>query len=732
MEVIVAKSAGFCKGVQEAIKLATSIDNGCVTLGKLIHNEQVIKSLEEKNIKAINTLDDYTSGVLLIRSHGAGKDVYDELEKRHIPYKDATCPFVKKIHEIVLKNYNDGKKIIIIGDKNHPEVIGTNGWCGYSAIIVSNEEDIAKIDENGDYCVVEQTTFDVKEYEKLLNLIKIKCNLVANNSTICYTTTRRQEEAEDISKKCDLVLVLGSRTSSNTTKLYNICKANCPTYLIENKADLESVEYKNLKLVGIVAGASTPQELIMEVKNTMSESQETKNVVVEDVKEEKTTSSFADLYEASKKKADKAMSIKLGKEFTVTVISANEKGISVSFGGKKDGFIPAEEAEVEGTAYDPNNYKEGDTIVAKVIDNPDAKSGIFWLSKKEEAQKAIDAEKYKEILMQPMFKATITAAVPKGLTANVGPYKIFVPSSQIKKGFVADPDLQKYVGKELRLRAIKSKKEEDQESPVEIKLNKTIYASQKVILEEEAAAADKALWEFFEVDKEVQGKVVRIRDFGAFVKVNGFECLAHKSNLSYKKNVAPSDVLEEGKTYTFRVLSVDKEKRQVSLGYKQLQKSLYEEAAEKYPVGSTVTGPIKSITNYGVYVLIEDGVDGLVPVSEISRKYVKTPADVCKIDDVVTAQVIKFDVEKNKITLSIKALLPEEDQVSDEDVEAAKEKRAARVSKKFDNAEGAKKRTSKKKEEVEEPQSWTNDDGLGSLSIGEMMKSLKELDLTND
>ncbi len=730
MEVIVAKNAGFCKGVQEAIKLATSIEGGCVTLGKLIHNEEVIKDLEKKNIKAINTLDDYTSGVLLIRSHGAGKDIYDELENRGIKYFDATCPFVKKIHEIVLKNYNDGKKIIIIGDKNHPEVIGTNGWCEYNAIIVSNEEDIEKIDPNLDYCVVEQTTFDVKEYEKLLNLIKIKCNLVANNSTICYTTTRRQEEAEEISKKCDLVLVLGSKTSSNTTKLYNICKKNCPTYQIEKLTDLSSVEYKNLKLVGIVAGASTPQELIMEVKNTMSESQETKNVVVENV--ENKNQSFADLYEASKKSADKAMSIKLGKVYDVQVISANEKGISVSFGGKKDGFIPAEEAEAEGTAYDPNNYKEGDTVTAKVINNPEVKSGTFYLSKKELEQKAIDYETYKEILMQPMFKAVVKAAVPKGLTAEVGPYKIFIPSSQIKKGFVADPDLPKYVGKELRLRAIKSKKEEDQESPIEIKPNKTIYASQKVILEEEAAAADKALWEFFEVDKEVQGKVVRIRDFGAFVKVNGFECLAHKSNLSYKKNVNPEDVLEVGKTYTFKVLAVDKEKRQVSLGYKQLQKSLYEEAAEKYPVGSTVTGPIKSITNYGVYVLIEDGVDGLVPVSEISRKYVKTPADVCKIDDVVTAQVIKFDVEKNKITLSIKALLPEESEVSDEDYEAAKEKRAARVSKKFDSDAATKKRASKKKEEVEEPQTWSNDDGLGSLSIGEMMKSLTELDLTND
>ncbi len=196
MEIIVAKNAGFCQGVTSAIKLAKSIEGGCVTLGKLIHNETVIKQLEQQNIKSINSIDDYTDGVLLIRSHGAGKDIYDELQKRNIKYFDATCPFVKKIHEIVKQSFNEGKKIIIIGDKNHPEVVGTNGWCDYQGIIVSNEKDIEQIDPNGDYCIVEQTTFDVKEYEKLLNLIKIKCNLVANNPTICYTTTRRQQEAE--------------------------------------------------------------------------------------------------------------------------------------------------------------------------------------------------------------------------------------------------------------------------------------------------------------------------------------------------------------------------------------------------------------------------------------------------------------------------------------------------------------------------------------------------------
>lgn len=457
----------------------------------------------------------------------------------------------------------------------------------------------------------------------------------------------------------------------------------------------------------------------------MSDTQEkTKNVEVENVKNEK--SGFADLYESTKKSSTRAMQVATGKSYKVTVINATESGIIVSFGGKKDGFIPAEEAEAEGVEYNPENYKAGVSFDAKIIENKEKKSSdVIYFSKKKIEQVAVDFEKYKEVLLQPEFKAVITGKVKGGLTTQVGPFKVFIPASQIKSRFVAEQDLDRYIGKELRLRAIKSNKDADQEGPIEISLRKTVYASQRVILEEEQAAADKAFYEFFVVGKKVQGKVTRIRDFGAFVKVNGFECLANISNLSYKRNVKPEEVVEVGKTYEFLILNVDKEKRQVSLGLKQLQKSLYELAQEKYPEGSIITGPIKSIKDFGVYVQIEDGVDGIVHVSEISRKYVKSPADIYKEGDVVTAKVMKFDVDKNKITLSIKALLPEEEETTDAEYAASKEKRAQKMSKKFDASETPKKRTIKKaKDEEEVQQSYTaQNDGKSSTSIGEMLKN---------
>ena len=739
MQIIVAKNAGFCKGVQNAINSAYSIEGGCYTFGNLIHNEIVLKQLEENNIHAINSLDEFKGGTLLIRTHGVGKDVYDELEKRGIHYIDATCPFVKRIHDLVKENYDNGKKIIIIGDKNHPEVVGTNGWCNYEGIIISNEKDVESLDPNLDYFCVAQTTFDSYLYKNIINLVKNKVNLVANANTICYTTTGRQEEAEKLSKKCDLMLVIGSKTSSNTTKLFNICSNNCSTYLIENLADLKSVEYKNNNVVvGIVAGASTPQELIMEVKRHMSESQENKkNTAVESGKTE-----FELAMAKLDVKSSKGMQIKSGDRLNLTVISADANGIKVNFNGKKDGFIAAADAEAEGVEYNPANYKEGDSIRAQVIDMPKgADATLFYFSKKIIDQKNKDWDEYAKKISEPEFKVTVSEVATKtfknedgtevkrasGLKAKFGPYDVFIPSSQVKgSGFANENELAEKVGKELTVRAIKSNK--DGEGDLVVKPHQTVFASAKVILEEKKAAKkaaeEKAFNEFFEVGKVVNGKVTKFETFGAFVKVNGFECLAHVKNLSYNRNAKPEDVLELNKTYSFVILdiTVDGDKRRVSLGYKQLQKSLYEEAFEKYPLGSTVTGPVKSVTNYGAYVQIEDGVDGLVPVGEISRQYVKDPADFLKVDQEVTAQIIKFDVAKGKITLSIKALLPEEEVVAEEAAEEHSARRNSRNLKKFETADAPKKK-SKKAEVSEEPQTYSTGDSEG-VSLGSLLKDL--------
>ena len=724
MSVRVAKNSGFCQGVKKAVDVAMNIDTPAYVYGELIHNEVVLQKLKARGVVTVNDLNEFKGKKIIIRSHGVGKDIYDFLQSNNIEFVDCTCIFVKKIHEIVRENYLKGKQIIIIGNPNHPEVIGTNGWCDNTAIIYNGEKDVV-FDNQKEYCLVVQTTYDHNIVEKYIKILQTSIKTLDTNNTICYTTLGRQKECESLSKECDLMLVVGSKNSSNTRKLQDICNKNCPqTYLIETTDDLKSVSVnKNIK-IGIVAGASTPPELIEEVKNLMKDSQEINKIETETAKED----TFGALLASQ---GDKSMNVKAGKTYTCTVISANDDGIAVSFGGKKDGFVCKDDAEMDGIDYNPENYKEGDKFSAKVIEK-NSKSlpkEYIYFSKKEVDKRNKENSDAVEKLSSPEFSMAMTEVTKNGLKGYYGGYTIFVPASQIKIAYVTEEDLPKYLNKPLRLRLIKSNKD-DPEKEIDLKSKKSFIASQKVILEEEKQKKEDEMWASFEKDKIVKGKVKRFAEFGAFVSVNGFDCLVHNSDASYNKDVPASQVFEIGKTYEFIVRYVSRENGKVKLGYKQLQKKPYEIAFEKYPVGSVITGTVRDIKDYGAFVLIEDNIDGLVPVSEISHSYTKNPADVLKVGDSVTAQIIRF--EDNRITLSIKALIAKEEKpveetvVSEEDYQEAKEKRAKKNAKKFDaQAVSAPKKQRVAKKEEEEVSSWKSDDGDATATMADLFKGLK-------
>lgn len=725
MPVTVAKSSGFCQGVKRAVDVAMNVDVPSAVYGKLIHNEIVLEKLKERGVECIDDLSQLGDRKLIIRSHGVGKQVYDYLEKNGIEYIDCTCVFVKKIHKIVHENYLAGKQIIIIGNPNHPEVIGINGWCENSAIIYNGEENI-QFDDQKEYCLVVQTTYDHKKVELFIKFLQNNIKSLDRNNTICYTTFCRQQECDLLSKNSDIMLVVGSKNSSNTSKLFDISVKNCSkTYLIETISDLESVTIDKKIKIGIIAGASTPPELIEEVKNLMNESQENIKIENETAKED-----FGALLEASQ--TDKSMNIKAGKAYKCTVISANEDGIAVSFGGKKDGFVCKDDAEIDGVEYVAENYKVGDEFTAIVIEKNSkslAKEYIYF-SKKTVDQRNKENSDAVEMLSQPEFKLEMKECVKNGLKGYYGGYSIFVPASQIKIAYVTEADLPKYVGKTLRLRLIKSNKD-DPDKALDLKSKKSFIASQKIILEEEQQKREDEMWAFFEKDKIVKGKVKRFAEFGAFVSVNGFDCLVHNSDASYSRNVPASEVFEIGKTYDFVVRYVSRETGKVKLGYKQLQKKPYEIAFEKYPVGSIINGTVRDVKEYGAFVLIEDNIDGLVPVSEISHSYTKNPADVLKPGDPVTAQIIRF--EDNRITLSIKALIAKEEKpveetnVSEEAYQEAKEKRAKKNAKKFDTTTATStpaKRVKPAKKEEEEVSSWSSDENA-TATMADLFKGLK-------
>ena len=278
MEVILASHAGYCFGVKRAVdmvyELTESNETGSpiYTLGPIIHNETVVKDLETKGVKVISE-DDIASlneGTVVIRAHGVPKDVCDALDRQKVKYIDGTCPFVKRIHNIVSEASNDGDNIIIIGSAKHPEVLGIKGWAeGKVTVIESKEEAI-------DYCqmvdekvtIVSQTTFNPNKFQELVEIIRNKGYNVNVVDTICNATKERQESADEIASRVDAMIVIGGRNSSNTQKLYDICKARCDaTYFVETVEDIDFVLPKAASLVGITAGASTPNKIIEEVQN---------------------------------------------------------------------------------------------------------------------------------------------------------------------------------------------------------------------------------------------------------------------------------------------------------------------------------------------------------------------------------------------------------------------------------------------------------------------------------
>ena len=688
MEIIIAKKGGFCHGVKKAVDTAMSIDvQNTYIFGEIIHNPDVIRQITARGIKTVERLEDVPEGAtLIIRSHGVGKSVYEECEKRNILIEDCTCEFVHRTQKIVDEQYRQGKGIIIIGEKSHPEVIGLNGWCNGQAFVFSSEEEDFSILPEKEYCVVSQTTFSKEKFEKIIKILKnLWGKTVEVFETICYTTIGRQNEADELSKQCDAILVIGGLNSSNTNKLYDICAKNCPNVIrLASSADLNYKTIKRFKKVGIVTGASTPNAQTQEVLSKMEMETEAKATMAEVVAN-----------------MDSQPKFKKGQLITATISSADDSGVAVLLPlAKKEIILDKDEVDCEVYNKDDFNAKLGEEIELMVVAiNPVKLSQKQIKAIKEEEAAIADIKEGKE------FEVVCSGFNKGGLTSELGSYTVFVPAREIRSGYVKE--LDKYVGKKLRLRLIEIKTER----------RKEIIASQRVIIEEEKAAKEAAKAakeaEFFasvHVDDVVEGKVERVTSFGAFVSVNGFDCLAHISDLSWTGVKAVTDVLEIGKKYEFKVLKIDEEAKKVSIGYKQLQAQPWDLAAEKYAEGDVIHGKVVRIVPFGAFVEVEKGIDGLVHVSQISHEFLENPTTALTIGQEIDAKILKLDCAEKKMTLSIKALEPKPENLE----------RKPRAPKAEDGEVKEKVRKPRAQKPADEVTEW-NEGGLGGVSIADLL-----------
>lgn len=750
--MLILGSYGFCEGVKRAVNMAKDVtkDGKCAfCTHPLIHNAIVVKDLESHNIFTLDGIRHVDSGdAVIISAHGCSNKEKEELEQRYRNVVDATCPFVAAIHTKVVAYESKGYGIIIIGDAAHAEIKGISG-CLKSPQVVQNFEEI-DFDVAEKFFVVVQTTFSEQLYQEIVKKIAQTATKLLKTveffNSICYTTIKRQNEAKSIAMQSDIVLVIGDKNSSNCKKLLDISTKWCQkVYLIQNISDLKSVNiYKNNAKLGIISSASTPEELTMEVFNSMSELNTPDTVVTEEVtvtepvveavtantEEVKATTKedFSSMEEAMKQNTYNAKSYREGQKLKARVIKVDGTGISVALEatGKNDcGFIAKEEAELDGS-YDPDNYAIDDVLSVVIIPkDAGSKDKAINLSKKAYDAIKADDEHVKKILAGEEFTLACPQEIKGGLLGKIGSYTIFVPASQIRIGFVKT--LADYVNKPLRLRALPPKEEIAEDGTKKPRNNKRIVASQRVILEEEKSAREEEFWAKVYEGAIVNGKVKRFTTFGAFVSLKFMDALVHNSDLSWSKKRIndPGEVLEINKNYDFLVLSVDRENGKISLGYKQLQKHPSEIAQEKYPVGSVVNGKVARIVKFGAFVELEPGIDGLVHISQINREWIQNANDALKEGDEVQVKVMGYD--NDKITLSIKELLPELPEV-EEVVSDSKEERASARTANFnkrlegqEKGEKKEKRTRKSKDDdAGEPREYVSN-GTG-VTLGDLFK----------
>ncbi len=632
MEIILAKSAGFCFGVKLAVDCVyeKSKEDKIYTYGPIIHNKNVVKDLEKQGVEIIENLEKDINGKVIIRSHGVPPSVYKLLEQKNIEYVDCTCPFVKKIHRIVDENYKQGKSVIIIGNKNHPEIIGINGFCDNTALIANSIEEFNNLDieNNKEYILVSQTTFDITVFEKLLQ--GIKNNNIKVFNTICSATNDRQKEALELSKQVDYMIVLGDTSSSNTQKLYEICKKNCEnTYLCETIKDLQLNNFKKNVKIGITAGASTPPAIIKEALNKMNEME---NMSFEEMLNE----SFKTLHNGSVVKG--------------SVIRVTDNEVFVNLGYKADGVIEKSEFSNDANINLKNEVSVGDEIEVFVIKVNDGDGNVVLSKKRLEMNKGFD-ELEEAFNNKSILKGKIVDVIKGGLIANINNVRVFVPSSQISNKFVQD--LNSFKGKEFDFNIIEFNKSK-----------RRIIAGRRDLVQSMEDEAKAKVYENIKVGDKLEGTVSRIVDFGAFVDLGGVDGLIHISELSWGRVKKVSDVLREGDKVTVYVLEVDKDKNKISLSLKDSEKNPWVLAKDKYKISDVVEGKVVRLVDFGAFVDLEEGVDGLVHISQICQKHIAKPEEVLSIGQVVKAKVTEIDTDNKKISLSIK----EVDSPKEEDI----------------------------------------------------------------
>ncbi|BAK81093.1 4-hydroxy-3-methylbut-2-enyl diphosphate reductase/S1 RNA-binding domain protein [Candidatus Arthromitus sp. SFB-rat-Yit] len=624
-QVRVAENNGFCHGVLRAVNELDKVvksdnDKNISTLGEIIHNKQIINYFSRQNVKIVNkenldTLKD-DRDILVIRAHGIPRDVEDVLITNFIEYVDATCGRVKVIHKKVRDYYEKGYDIVIVGNKNHPEIIGANSYCDYNAKFFFEDKLDGEI-LSDKVCVLSQTTEKYENFENAIKLVSEKCKDVVSLNTICDATYLRQRDAAQLAKDVDFMIIVGDKLSSNSNKLYEVSKKYCEnSIIIERASDLKSDILNeiitNCYKVGITSGASTPDWIMKEVI-LMIENRTENN-------------------------------IKIGKLLRGKIESIDDKNLVLNVDENLEVILPIAEISLDERNKFGDTFKVGEYIDGKIISlsNSDGKVVLSRLEVFREKSLEILKEKFNN---SERLSVIVKEDVKGGVIVEFNSIKLFVPASHLD--FIHIENLNEFVGRELEVKVIEMKEEKNQFK---------IIGSRRAVLEEEKKIRENEIWKSLVLGDVVDCEVKRINTFGAFVDVNGVDGLLHISEISWGRIDKVSDVLNIGDKIKVKIIDLDRENRKLSLSMKVLQDDPWSNVDEKYPIGAVVLGKVVRFAEFGAFVELEPSIDGLVHISQISHKRVNDISDFLQIGQEVKAKIVEINKENKRIELSIKVI----------------------------------------------------------------------------
>jgi len=667
LEITISKKAGFCPGVRradEGIRSLIEKRGDCAkifTLGHLIHNRLYTEQLEALGVSSIDTGElenvlkakTYKHVTAVIRTHGIPKDVEDGLTRLKVTYPeleiaDMTCPFVKRIHCIAEENTDDKDTyFILFGSTKHPESLGIISHARGEKAIVTSHEEVERLNIGSKIPILcSQTTQNLVEYEKIKFFLKKLYTNAKIFDTICSVTENRQKEAIEIARNSDAMIIIGGRDSSNTHKLYELSRLECPrTLWIEEAAELLTDFPDNAKRVGITAGASTPDGIILEVFKAME--------------------NFSQMLEGSLK------TLHTGETVTGTVFTIGENEIKLDLGAKFTGVLTKEQITDDPTAKLSEMFKVGDEVEVFVIRVEDGK-GLATVSKKR-----VDADNSWVALKEAFDNGTVlegkvVSVIKGGVLVATDGNTVFVPASQT--GVARGEDLSVLVGTVQRIKLL--------EFDVQ---KKRALGSIKAILNEEKRAKEDALWAGLEVGQHFMGTVKNLTSYGAFVDIGGIDGMVHNTELSWKRIKHPSQVVSVGQVIDVFIKELDVEKRRISLGYKTQEMDSWFQFTQKFNVGDIVPAKIVSIMPFGAFAEVYEDVDGLIHISRISTQRISSPAEVLKVGDVVDVKITEIDDENRKLALSIRAITEAAEKAAAEEARAAE--KAAREAEEAAEAE---------------------------------------------